>query len=188
MELKTVYFDSAGPQNSAETMRIAADRARALGIRKVLVASTTGAAALAALDAFSGFELVIITHVTGLREPDNQEFPAETRRACESRGAKVLTVTHAFGGLSSAVRKKFNTVAVGDLIASTLRIFGHGMKVCVEIVLMAADCGVVRTDEQVIAVAGFNNGADTAIVCKPVNAQRFFDLKVQEILCKPYFG
>ena len=97
-------------------------------------------------------------------------------------------MTHAFGGLSTAMRKKFNTHVIGDIIANTLRIFGHGLKVAVEMVLMCADCGVVRTDEQVISVAGFNNGLDTAIVCKPVNAQRFFDLKVQEILCKPHFG
>ncbi len=39
----------------------------------------------------------------------------------------------------------------------------------------------------VIAIAGSKGGADTAIVLKPVNLHRFFDLKVKEILCKPHF-
>lgn len=50
---------------------------------------------------------------------------------------------------------------------------------------MAADAGLVRTDEDIIAIAGTRGGADTAIVVQPVNSQDFFDLKLREILCKP---
>jgi hypothetical protein len=52
---------------------------------------------------------------------------------------------------------------------------------------MCADSGVVRTDETVIALGGHDEGLETAIVCRPVNAQRFFDLRIQEIICKPHF-
>jgi len=45
----------------------------------------------------------------------------------------------------------------------------------------------VRTDEDVIAIAGSDQGADTAVVLRPVNYGDFFDLKVKEILCKPHF-
>ena len=71
-------------------------------------------------------------------------------QALEARGIAVHTVTHAFGGLSRAMRSKFNTHVIGDIVANTLRIFGQGMKVAVEITLMAADCGAVRTDETVV--------------------------------------
>ena len=47
---------------------------------------------LAALDILKDFQVIIVTHVTGLKEPDVQEFPEEMRRTCESRGAKVITV------------------------------------------------------------------------------------------------
>jgi hypothetical protein len=50
---------------------------------------------------------------------------------------------------------------------------------------MAADAALVRTDEDIIAIAGTRSGADTAIVLRPVNSQDFFDLKLKEILCKP---
>jgi len=40
------------------------------------------------------------------------------------------------------------------------------MKVVVEIAMMAADAGTVRTDETVICVGGTGRGADTAVVIK----------------------
>jgi len=181
------YFSEAGPQNTGAVLRIVATRARELGIRRVLVPSTTGATALAAAEALAGLDLVVMTHETGFAGNGEQEFPIETRRALEARGIAVHTVTHAFGGLSRAMRDKFNTHVIGDIVANTLRVFGQGMKVAAEITLMAADCGAVRTDETLIATGGTDHGLDTAIVCRPVNAQRFFDLKVQEILCKPHF-
>ncbi len=53
---------------------------------------------------------------------------------------------------------------------------------------MAADAGLIRTDEDVIAIAGTRDGADTAILLQPVNSQNFFELKIKEILCKPRVG
>jgi len=97
----------------------------------------------------------------------------------------IFTATHLFAGISRAVRNKFNTYLIGDLTASTLKIFGEGMKVVVEIAIMAADAGLVRTDEEVISIAGTGRGADIAVVLTPANSQNFFDLKVKEILCKP---
>ena len=85
------------------------------------------------------------------------------------------------------MRTRFDTYGTGDIIASSLRIFGPGMKVACEITMMAADSGLVHTEENVIAIAGTHQGANTAIVLKPVNTHRFFELKVREILCKPHF-
>jgi hypothetical protein len=76
---------------------------------------------------------------------------------------------------------------LGDIIATTLRVLGEGMKVTCEISLMAVDAGLVRTDEDVIAIAGTGRGADTAVVLRPANSRDFFDMRVKEILCKPHF-
>ena len=89
------------------------------------------------------------------------------------------------GVLSGDVKRFLYTYTIGDIIANTLYIFGQGMKVACEIALMAADSGLVRTDEDVISIAGTGHGADTALVLSPVNTHNFFDLKVKEILCKP---
>ena len=85
------------------------------------------------------------------------------------------------------MRKKFNMYLFEEVVANTLRIFGQGMKVACEITLMAADAGLVRSDEDVVAMGGTGKGVDTALVLSPVNSQDFFDLRVKEILCKPHF-
>ena len=187
MELKTVYFEKPGSENTEVVLRITRQRAEELGIKNIVVASTRGDTAVRAMDAFQGLRVIVVSHVAGLRQPNVQEFTEENKKMVESKGGIMLTTAHAFSGVSRALRTKFNTVAIGDIIANTLRIFGQGMKVACEIAMMAADSGLVRTDEDIIAIAGTSRGADTAIVLKPVNAHNFFDLKIKEILCKPHF-
>lgn len=181
----TLYFETPGPQNMEKTLELAAKRAKSLGIKDIIVASTTGDTGIKAAEFFKGYNLIVVTHSTGFKEPDFQEFPAEKREEIESKGGKVLTCQHAFGGISRAVRKKLGTYELDEIIAYILRTFGEGMKVAVEITLMAADAGLIRTDREAIAIAGTGKGADTALVVKPANAQTFFDLEIREILCKP---
>lgn len=187
MESKTVYFNKPGSENTEEVLRIARQRVEELGIKTVVVASTRGDIAVRAVEIFKGLRVICVTHSTGFREPNSQEFTEENRKIVESQGGIVFTTTHAFAGVSRAVRNKTNTTALGDLIAYVLRIFGDGMKVACEITMMAADAGLVCTDEEIIAIGGTDKGADTAVVLTPVNSQKFFDLKVKEILCKPRF-
>lgn len=187
MELKTVYFKNPGRENTEQVLRIARQRAEELGIKTILVASTRGDTAVKAMETFSGFRVIAVSHSTGTRSPNIQEFTDENKKIVEAKGGIVLTTTHAFGGISRAMREKFNTFVIGDIVANTLRIFGEGMKVVCEITMMAADSGLVRTDEDIIAIAGTGRGADTAVVLSPVNSHNFFDLKVKEILCKPHF-
>ncbi len=186
MEVKTVYFAHPGIENTDETFRIARQRAEELGIKTMLVASTTGDTAVRAVEALKGFRLIFVTEVTGFLKPGIQEFTEENRKIVESKGGIIFTSTDAFGGLSEAMRSKFKTYIIGDIVANVLRIFGHGLKAAIESALMAADGGLVG-DEDIIAIAGRHRGVDTAIVLKPVNTHRFFDLKVKEILCKPHF-
>ena len=185
MEGKTVYFDNPGSENTDEVLGIAKKRAQELGIKTIVIASTRGDTALKAMEVFKGLKVIAVSHVTGLRESNIQQFTEEKRKLVESKGGVVLTTTHAFGGLSRAMRAKYNMYVLGEVIADTLRIFGQGMKVVCEIALMAADSGLIRTDEDIIAIAGSSRGADTAAVLKPANTHSFFDLKIKEILCKP---
>lgn len=185
MEVKTVYFEKPGRENSQATLDIARRRADELGIKTIVVASTRGYTAVQAVEVFRGLKVVVVTAQTGFTEPDVQRFKEENRRIVEEKGGVILTTSHAFAGVSRAVRSRFDTLAIGDTIASVLRIFGAGMKVACEITLMAADCGLVRSDEEIIAIGGSGGGADTAVVLKPVNSQKFFDIRINEILCKP---
>jgi len=187
IERNIVYFSRPGPENTDEVLRIAKTRAEELGINTIVVASTTGDTAVKATEIFQGARVVVVSHVAGFKEPNTQEFSEENKRKVESSGAVVLTATHAFSGLSRAMRKKFNMYLFEEVVARTLYVFGQGMKVACEIAIMAADAGLVRTDEEVIVIGGTSRGADTALVLRPVNSQGFFDLRVKEILCKPHF-
>jgi hypothetical protein len=179
------YFAQGGPQNTDRTLELVRIRARELGIRRVLVASTRGATGVQALQTLRGLDVIVVTHSTGFREPDLQELTADNRAAIEAAGGTILTAQHAFGGIGRAVRKKLGTYEVDEIVAHTLRTFCQGIKVVAELALMAADAGLVRTDEPVISVAGSGRGADTAAVLKPANAQTFFDLRFLELVCMP---
>jgi hypothetical protein len=187
MEAKTVYFERPGQENTAEVLRLAGQRAKELSIKTVVVASTRGDTAVQAVAALKDLRVIIVTHSQGFREANTNTFTEENRKIVEKGGGIIYTGTHLFAGLSRAIRNKYNTYVVGELFASVLRLLGDGMKVVCEISIMVADAGLVRTDEEVIAIGGTGRGADTAVVLTPVNSQNFFDLKVKEILCKPRF-
>lgn len=182
-----LYFDEPGEANTEATLKRAAIRAEELKIKTVIIASASGQTALKAAEIFHDCQLVVVTHSTGFYEPNYQEMPAETRQKLEEKGARVLTCQHAFGGVNRAVRKKLGTYELDEIIAYTLRAFGEGTKVAIEVSLMAADAGLVETGQPCIAIGGTEKGADTAILLKPANAQNFFDLRVMEILAKPGF-
>lgn len=59
------------------------------------------------------------------------------------------------------------------------------MKVCVEIVLMAADASLIGVDREVISIAGTGEGADTVIVVKPAYPRNFHEFEIREVLAKP---
>jgi len=180
------YFTESGPINTDAALEAAKKRAKELNIGKILVSSCSGATARKALDLFgSDFSIIVVTHVTGFKEPDYQELPEEERTYLLSRGAQVLTSEHAFGGVGRAFRNKTGTYQIDEVIAYTLRTFGQGTKVAIEIALMAADAGLVRTDEDIVSIGGTVEGVDTALVLRAANTHAFFDLKVKEVICKP---
>ena len=92
-----------------------------------------------------------------------------------------MTTAHAFDG----VNRLADAGSVGQIIRDTLRMFCEGVKVCVEIAAMAADAGLVRTDEDLISVGGTGRGADTVLVIRPSNSRKLFDTKVRKVLAKP---
>jgi hypothetical protein len=52
---------------------------------------------------------------------------------------------------------------------------------------MAADAGLIRTDEEAGTIGGTGSGLDAAVVLKPSNTHAFFDLVIKEIICMPRF-
>ena len=121
MESKILYHERPGKENTLATLQIARERAVALGLDTVVLASSHGYTASQALEVF----------------------------------------------------------------AQTLYRFSQGMKVAVEVALMAADAGWLPMDREVIAIGGTDEGADTAIVLTPAYPRKLRDLSIREILAKP---
>ena len=178
-----IYFEKPGKQNTTQTLEVAKRRAGELGIRTVLVASTRGETGVQAAQQLQEYDVVVVTHSAGFSGPNTQELTEENRAAIEAAGGQILTCQHALAGISRAIRKKWGTYGIDEIVAQTLRIFGEGMKVCVEIALMAADAGLVKVGEPCIAISGTGRGADTAVVLVPANVQQFFDLLFVKIIC-----
>jgi hypothetical protein len=186
VERKVTYFSEAGKQNTDALLRIVKEHVEKEGIRDIVVASTTGETGAKASKIFKGYNIVIVTHCFGFRELGKIELEDEYRREILANGAKIFTGVHALSSVERAIRKDFGTIQPLELIANTLRLMGEGTKVCVEITLMAADAGLIPVDKDVIAIAGTGRGADTALRIRPANASRFFDLKIREVIAKPY--
>lgn len=185
-DIRVRYFSKPGSRNTRNVLESMARRAKELSIDQVLIPTAGGNTALVALEVLpSGIDIVAVTHVTGFLEPDHQELPPETRKELESKGVTVFTGQHAFGGVGRGVRSKMDTYQVDEIMANVLRLFGQGTKVSVELALMAADAGLVRTDRDILSAGGTGSGIDTALVLRPANSFRFFDLRVREIVCKP---
>lgn len=184
-DVKSKYFENSGESNTDAVLELVAERADQLGIDSIVVASTRGNTGVKAVKKFKGKKVVVVTHSAGFREADSIELTAENRVVIETGGGEILTCQHALGGVGRAVRKKFGTYTTEEIVAHVLRLFGEGMKVAVEIVLMAMDAGLISSKKDVIAIGGSSRGADTAVVISPTNVSNFFDLKVREIICKP---
>ncbi|HDO20016.1 MAG: hypothetical protein NDF53_01725 [archaeon GB-1867-097] len=182
---KITYFERCGRRNTEETLRLAKERADELGVRDVVVASTTGETGVKACEIFKGFNVVVVTHSVGFRSPGINEFEEENRRRILEMGGRIFTGTHALSAVERSVRRQLSTWLPLELMANTLRIFGEGIKVAVEIAVMAADAGLIPIDGEVIAIGGTGRGADTAVVLKPAHSTNFFDLEIREIICKP---
>ncbi|MFH1647542.1 MAG: pyruvate kinase alpha/beta domain-containing protein [Chloroflexota bacterium] len=179
MEEIIVYFEEPGVENTGATLRLALERAKARGINKIILASTRGDTARQAAASWdgSGIKIVVVPHQYGFMA--GQRFPPELVEELRGQGHAVH-----FGTMLFHTEHLFGT-DTPRVMANLLRTFCQGMKVCVEIILMAVDGGHVAPGEEVVVVSGTGRGADTAVVALAAPSTRLGDLHVTEIICKP---
>jgi hypothetical protein len=178
MEEKIVYFEEPGKANTETTLLLALARAKKRGIKKVVMASTLGDTARLAAKLWEneGIKLVVVPHQFGFI---GMNFPPELVTELEKQGHTVH-----FGTMLFHTEHLYG-MNTPTIMANVLRTFCQGMKVCVEIIMMAADGGHVGIGEQVVVVAGSGRGADTAVVAAAATSTKLADLHIQEIICKP---
>ena len=180
MEEQIVYFEKPGQENTSAVFDVVDRALSELDIHKVVLASTRGDTARFAMDRYKGQ-----AHCAPDRRPPpvwlwpGTAIPAGTRRARPARGARGLLWDDALSP-GKDLWPGPGTVG-GQLFAA----FCQGVKVCVEILLMAGNAGLVDEEEQVVVVAGTGRGADTALVMTGATSGNLKAMHISRVLCKP---
>jgi len=196
MNREITYFEKAGAVNTDETVRVAVERAVELGIKQIVVASTTGSTGIKVAEAVKAakvaegtdIKVIVATLHYGARGEGKWLFDEDNLKTLEEMGASVFTQTHTLSGVERSFSGKFGGASRVETIAAVLKsLFGIGFKVAVEITIMAADSGMipVSKDSEVIAIGGTGTGADVACVIRPGHANSFFDMQIREIIAMP---
>lgn len=187
MERLVTYFEKPGKMNTSQCLEIVKRELASRKYRHVVLASTSGETGILFAEHLkdAGANLVVITHCYGFKEPNTIEIPLEKAEQLKALGANLYTGTMITHSLETAIASKFSGAYPTLLVAQTLRRFGEGTKVCCEIVMMAADAGLIPEGEEILAVAGTGWGADTVTVIRSAVSKRFLNLRVLEILAKP---
>ena len=176
------YFEGVGEKYSERVFEIVVQRLAEGDIKKVVVASTRGHTAKLAVKRLkqSGVQLVVVPHQFGFKKEN--KFPGPLISDLKAKGHEVHIGTMLFHTTA------FYGSDVPQVIANFLRAFGQGMKVCFEIMFMAADAGKFQIGEKILCIAGTNWGCDTAVVMRAYPSTQYRNARVMEILCKPLSG
>ena len=185
MEKKIYYFENPGEQNTDKLIDLVKSRHEDSEINNIVVASVSGRTALKVSEAITDSSIVSITHHAGFREKGKLETDPDVEKKLKELGIPTYTSSHSLSGVGRGISNKFGGVTPVEIMAETLRMISQGVKVCVEISIMAADAGLIPMDQEIIAIGGTAWGADTAVILTPSHMNSIFDLRIHEIIAMP---
>lgn len=185
MEKSIHYFENPGVENTEKVIELVKERKEELGIKNIVIASASGSSAVKLAENIGDANIVNVTHHAGFKGGDGLEVTPENKEKLEELGVAQYAGSHALSGVGRGISNKFKGVTPVEVIAETLRMFSQGIKVCVEISIMAADGGLLPTDSEIIAIGGTATGVDTAVVLNAAHQGNFFDLRIHEIIAMP---
>lgn len=167
--------------NTKETVEFVIRVAREKGIKNIVVASTTGDT----LSYFKGIDDLHVVGVSNVYDRGMNQMSESDRREFESLGMDVVTAGHALSGAERCFSRRYGGYGPIEIMADTLRMFGQGTKVCVEVSTMALDAGKIPYNEPIIAMAGNGSGANTAMILTPSYTSSILNTKIHSFICKP---
>lgn len=169
-ERKITYFAEYGPQNTEKV--IEAVKNRVDNVKTVVVASTSGETGVKFLKQLKdSADVIVVSH---------KEMQPTYKQQIIELGGKFVDKTHL----------PLHTNGMDD-VRETFRTFGQGLKVAIEVILIAADKGEINLYEDVIGVGGTGRGSDTAIIARATKTEEIFTgntskkLEIREILAMP---
>ena len=188
------YFDEPGEGNTQLVIEAVSQRLEAGGVNKVIVASTSGETAAKFARNLKGKADLLCVSEAPYRREWGEEWPCVKQKfRQELEKLRVTVIDRAPYVFNNSVLEaaQWSGAFPERLVKETLYCFGQGMKVAVEVALIAVSCGYVTPFQDVIAVAGSGRGADTAIVLRATYPACLFDkdpakrLEIKEIIAMP---
>jgi hypothetical protein len=180
---ETVYFEEGGAEHTDVTLDLVYRAAEELGIRKVVVASTSGDTGVKAAERFSGtgVKVIVVGHQTGFPVSGRNQFKPENVEKIEALGAEVNLGSDV---LTNSIRQR-QKLGHSPLSLITQALITMKVKVNVEIVAKAADAGQLVPRELCISVAGSHWGADTAVVFEAHDSSDVLGIRPREVIAMP---
>lgn len=181
------YFDKEGEDYTDELISVVKDKLDvADNIKYILIASASGESALKLRQAIDKDVTIInVSHNVGFSGDNESDISEEMVEKLEAVGVTTYQGLHAFSGAARGVTNKYGGYSPLDVVADTLRMFSHGVKVSAEISIMAADAGLIPVGEEIMAIGGRAHGVDTAVILTPVNSKNLFNMEIHEIIAMP---
>ena len=174
--------------NSSEAFTLAYDKAVELDT-DIVLATTSGSTALRFAEYISDKDfankVIVVSHAYGTREKGRNAMSEETRKQLLDTGFTVVTAAHALSGAERGLSNVFKGVYPAEIVAHALRMISAGVKVCIEISLMACDAGAITYKKPVVYIGGTGRNADIVCVITPAYSANLLETKANDILCKP---
>ena len=183
---KTIYFKKQGSINTKEAINCAYKRCQKDDIKSIVVATSSGNTGIKVAKKFTQIKINIIPVWLNAGSTKSQtKENKENRKILNGLGINGVQGIQAFSGVERAIFQRWSTAGPVMIISDTLRIFSEGVKVGIEIALMACNSGKITPKDEVLTISGTSEGADTAMVVKPTYSHSFYQFSVKEIICKP---
>lgn len=194
------YFDDYGKANTPAGVQIVIERLGEGDIGTVVVASSSGETAVKLAEGMSsagrGERIICVSdppYAVG-RPTSWPRLSPDKRDKLASLGVEIVDWAP-YASMAYSWKAAENVYGALDLLVVVFDAFrmvgGNGLKVAIEVALMATNVGKVKPGDEVISIGGTARGADMAIVMKAAYSCDIFakDLakrpEVREILAMP---
>ncbi len=209
-------FERPGPVNTDEVVAIAKEASSKVDY--IVVASITGNSAVKLAEKITDKKIVCVTCPQGMwwqvdamntdlfaeipelknkrdewTEKGLKKVPMsmteENKAKLRELNVEVVRGTIPLFGPSFSMRLHLHKITSLDVMAKTLELISTGTLVCMEIVLMAVDAGLIPEEQMVLACAGTEVGLDTAWITRSCASSNVFHpskgFRLVELLAKP---
>ena len=180
---ETIYYEEGGADHTETTLQASLDAAKELGVKTILVASTSGDTGVKAAEMYrgSGVQLIVVGHQMGFPVAKVQQFKPENWERIAELGGVVNLGTDV---VTNSIRHR-QSLGHSPMSFITQTLIAMKVKVNVEIIAKACDAGQILPGDKVISVAGSHKGADTSAVFLANDSPNILDIKPQMYICYP---